>query len=175
MLVKTCLQHYGCDMYLPPILLAGSFRFWFVKKYYWLVCVREKYCSGWKFTIVYDKHKPNEQAVIYQFLPHFDTYCTFAHVICQLSPASSRSLLSFVGSLRLRLHLFLQWIDIVRCYYDTSASAFYIDCSYTLADAPSLPHELFLMVVDHRSLTANASLLPISMVSKTIIFLEIDS
>ena len=35
---------------------------WFVKKYYWLVCVREKYCSGWKFTIVYDKPQPNEQA-----------------------------------------------------------------------------------------------------------------
>ncbi|XP_066362446.1 uncharacterized protein [Miscanthus floridulus] len=37
---------------------------WFVKKYCWLVCVREKYCSGWKFTIVYDKPQPNEQAYI---------------------------------------------------------------------------------------------------------------
>ena len=62
MLVKTCLQHYGCDMYLQPIPLAGSFCFWFVKKYCWLVCVREKYYSGWKFTIVYDKPQPNEQA-----------------------------------------------------------------------------------------------------------------
>ncbi|CAD6255606.1 unnamed protein product [Miscanthus lutarioriparius] len=35
---------------------------WFVKKYCWLVCVREKYYSGWKFTIVYDKPQPNEQA-----------------------------------------------------------------------------------------------------------------
>jgi len=33
-----------------------------VKKYCWLICVREKYCSGWKFTIVYDKQQPNEQA-----------------------------------------------------------------------------------------------------------------
>jgi len=33
-----------------------------VKKYCWLVCVREKYCSGWKFMIVYDKPQPNEQA-----------------------------------------------------------------------------------------------------------------
>jgi len=24
--------------------------------------VREKYCSGWKFTIVYDEPQPNEQA-----------------------------------------------------------------------------------------------------------------
>ena len=45
-----------------PVRLAGSFRCWFVKKYCWLVCVREKYCSGWKFTIVYDKPQPNEQA-----------------------------------------------------------------------------------------------------------------
>ena len=35
---------------------------WFVKKYCWLVCVREKYCSGWKFTIVYDRFTPAEQA-----------------------------------------------------------------------------------------------------------------
>ena len=42
--------------------MAGSFRCWFVKKYCWLVCVREKYYSGWKFTIVYDKPQPNEQA-----------------------------------------------------------------------------------------------------------------
>jgi len=47
-----------------PVRLAGSFRCWFVKKYCWLVCVREKYCSGWKFTIVYDKPQPNEQAVV---------------------------------------------------------------------------------------------------------------
>ena len=38
-----------------PVRLAGSFRCWFVKKYCWLVCVREKCCFGWKFTIVYDK------------------------------------------------------------------------------------------------------------------------
>jgi len=25
--------------------------------------MREKYFSGWKFTIVYNKHQPNEQAV----------------------------------------------------------------------------------------------------------------
>ena len=48
---------------LQPVRLAGSFRCWFVKKYFWLVCVREKYCSDWKFTIVYDKSQPNEQAV----------------------------------------------------------------------------------------------------------------
>ena len=29
-----------------PVRLAGSYRCWFVKKYCWLVCVREKYCSG---------------------------------------------------------------------------------------------------------------------------------
>ena len=29
-----------------PVRLAGSFRCWFVKKYCWLVCVKEKYCSG---------------------------------------------------------------------------------------------------------------------------------
>ena len=29
-----------------PVRLAGSYRCWFVKKYYWLVCVREKYCFG---------------------------------------------------------------------------------------------------------------------------------
>ena len=47
---------------MQPVQLAGSYRCWFVKKYCWLVCVREKYCSGWKFTIVYDKPRPNEQA-----------------------------------------------------------------------------------------------------------------
>ena len=45
--------------------LAGSYRCWFMKKYCWLVCVREKYCFGWKFTIVYDKPQPNKQAVLY--------------------------------------------------------------------------------------------------------------
>ena len=35
---------------------------WIVKKYCWLVCVREKYYFDWKFTIVYDKPQPNEQA-----------------------------------------------------------------------------------------------------------------
>ena len=49
---------------IQPVRLAGSFRCWFVKKYCWLVCVREKYCFGWKFTIVYDKPQPNEQAFI---------------------------------------------------------------------------------------------------------------
>ena len=52
--------------YIQPVRLAGSFHYWFVKKYCWLVCVREKYCSGWKFTIVYDKPQPNEQAVDHQ-------------------------------------------------------------------------------------------------------------
>ena len=47
-----------------PVRLAGSYRCWFVKKYCWLVCVREKYCSGWKFTIVYDKPQPNEQGPV---------------------------------------------------------------------------------------------------------------
>ena len=46
---------------IQPIRLAGSYRCWFVKKYCWLVCVREKYCSGWKYMIVYDKPQPNEQ------------------------------------------------------------------------------------------------------------------
>jgi len=50
-----------------PVRLAGSFRCWFVKKYCWLVCVREKYYSGWKFTIVYDKPQPNEQAFVLLF------------------------------------------------------------------------------------------------------------
>jgi len=31
-------------------------------------CVREKYCSGWKFTIVYDKSQPNEQADVLYLL-----------------------------------------------------------------------------------------------------------
>ena len=31
---------------IQPIQLAGSYRCWFVKKYCWLVCVREKYCFG---------------------------------------------------------------------------------------------------------------------------------
>ena len=38
---------------LRPVRMTGSFRCWFVKKYCWLVCVREKYYSDWKFTIVY--------------------------------------------------------------------------------------------------------------------------
>ncbi|XP_066372828.1 uncharacterized protein [Miscanthus floridulus] len=29
-----------------PVRLAGSYRCWFMKKYCWLVCVREKYYSG---------------------------------------------------------------------------------------------------------------------------------
>ena len=49
-----------CDK--QPVRLASSNRCWFVKKYCWLVCVREKYYSGRKFTIVYDKPQPNEQA-----------------------------------------------------------------------------------------------------------------
>ena len=48
-----------------PVRLAGSYRRWFVKKYCWLVCVRKKYCSDWKFTIIYDKPQPNEQANIF--------------------------------------------------------------------------------------------------------------
>jgi len=47
---------------IQPVRLAGSYHCWFVKKYCWLVCVRGKYCSGWKFTIVYNKPHPNEQA-----------------------------------------------------------------------------------------------------------------
>ena len=36
--------------------LVGWFVLLLVRdKYCWLVYVREKYCSGWKFTIVYDK------------------------------------------------------------------------------------------------------------------------
>jgi len=45
------------------IRFAGLYRCWFVKKYRWLVCVREKYCFGWKFTIIYDKPQLNEQTV----------------------------------------------------------------------------------------------------------------
>jgi len=60
--------------YLQPVRLAGSFRCWFVKKYCWLVCVREKYCSGWKITIVYDKPQPNEQAAC--------VLQTSVHIIC---------------------------------------------------------------------------------------------
>ena len=44
-----------------PVRLAGSYRCWFVKKYCWLVCMREKYYFGWKFTIVYDKPQPNKR------------------------------------------------------------------------------------------------------------------
>ena len=53
----------GLQQNQQPIRLASSYRCWFVKKYCWLVCVREKYCSGWKFTIVYDKPQPNKQEV----------------------------------------------------------------------------------------------------------------
>jgi hypothetical protein len=42
--------------------LAGLYR-WFVKKYGWLVYVREKYYFDQKFMIVYDKPQPNEHAV----------------------------------------------------------------------------------------------------------------
>ena len=54
----------SCNLWsnFQPVRLVGSYHCWFVKKYYWLVCVKEKYCSGWKFTIVYDKPQPNEQA-----------------------------------------------------------------------------------------------------------------
>ena len=31
---------------LQPVRLAGSYHCWFVKKYCWLVYVREKYCFG---------------------------------------------------------------------------------------------------------------------------------
>ena len=31
----------------------------------WLICVRENYYSDWKFTIVYDKLQPNEQAAYF--------------------------------------------------------------------------------------------------------------
>jgi len=41
---------------------SSTIRCWFVKKYCWLVCLREKYCFGWKFPIVYDKPQPIEQA-----------------------------------------------------------------------------------------------------------------
>ena len=54
-------RNYRFRIHSQPVRLAGSFRCWFVKKYCRLVCVREKYCSGWKFTIVYDKPQPNEQ------------------------------------------------------------------------------------------------------------------
>ena len=50
----------SCGRYIQPVRLAGSYRCWFVNKYCWLVCVREKYCSGWKFTIVYDRFPPAE-------------------------------------------------------------------------------------------------------------------
>jgi len=53
-----------------PVRLAGSFRCWFVKKYCWLVCVREKYYFGCKFTIVYDKPQPNEQAKVEDVLEY---------------------------------------------------------------------------------------------------------
>jgi len=49
---------------LQVVRFTGSFRCWFVKKYCWLVYVREKYCSGWRFTIIYDKSQPNERAAI---------------------------------------------------------------------------------------------------------------
>ena len=34
------------EKHIQPVRLAGSYRCWLVKKYCWLVCVREKYCSG---------------------------------------------------------------------------------------------------------------------------------
>ena len=77
--VGACLtssRTHVCDnIAIKPVRLAGSFRCWIVKKYCWLVCVREKYCFGWKFTIVYDKPQPNKQA---------DSLYTFANqkVIC---------------------------------------------------------------------------------------------
>ena len=58
---NTFSYYKGSTSY-QPVRLAGSYRCWFMKKYCWLVCVREKYCSVWKFTIVYDKPQPNEQA-----------------------------------------------------------------------------------------------------------------
>ena len=58
--MRADVGEVGVDQ--QPVRLASSFRCWFVKKYCWLVCVREKYCSGWKFTIVYDKPQPNEHA-----------------------------------------------------------------------------------------------------------------
>jgi len=64
--LESCLDEISDPRIIPlaTVRLAGSYRCWFVKKYCWLVCVREKYCSGWKFTIVYDKPQPNEQAVV---------------------------------------------------------------------------------------------------------------
>ena len=54
--------YFNQQPFYQHVRLAGSFRCWFVKKYCWLVCVREKYCFSWKFMIVYDEPQPNEQA-----------------------------------------------------------------------------------------------------------------
>ena len=59
------------DSILQLVRLVVSFRCWFVKKYCWLVCVREKYCSGWKFMIIYDEPQPNEQAAS-------NVYCVYS-------------------------------------------------------------------------------------------------
>ena len=65
-----------------PVRLAGSFRCWFVKKSCLLVCIREKYCSGWKFTIVYDKTQPNDQAAAcYPLATYAAARHNHAHVI----------------------------------------------------------------------------------------------
>ena len=48
--------------FVQLVRLTGSFRCWFMKKYCWLVCVREKYCLAYKFMIVYDKTQSKEQA-----------------------------------------------------------------------------------------------------------------
>ena len=40
--LRTCVN----QMVHQHVRLAGSYRCWFVKKYCWLVYVREKYCSG---------------------------------------------------------------------------------------------------------------------------------
>jgi len=77
------------SLYLS-VRLAGSHRCWFVKKYCWLVYVREKYYSDKKFTIVYDEPQPactnlaesNHQRsgkstaqLLYQPRPPYDVGC----------------------------------------------------------------------------------------------------
>ena len=59
---------------------AGSYRCWFVKKYCWLVCVREKYCFGWKFTTSHSQTN-------------------------RLGPADQQKTINNVGPLRCVLHL----------------------------------------------------------------------
>ena len=86
---------------IQPVRLVGSYRCWFVKKYCWLVCVREKYCFGWKFTIVYDKPQPNEQADLSFYL----CSCSIC-ALCNYQPVQNHQSSCVINFLRACVLLF---------------------------------------------------------------------